>query len=147
MSAGRAMTLLLAASIVSGCVANAAPSFAPVVPPPSSSGTPVIDANQLLAPLDGGLVGTLTDKQLTPGEKQRGLVAEYQALENGFGRTPVTWVDERTGNGGTVTAGTPYRVGQQDCRPYAHAITIKNQPTNLNGAACRQSDGSWLRLD
>jgi surface antigen len=126
---------------LSGCLATglAPQAVAPVKPE-------TVTSAELLEPLRGGLIGGSLGAALSAAEKQRGLIAEYQALETSFGQTPVVWVDGRTGNGGEVVAGAPYRVGQQDCRPFTHKLTVKNAVTNATGSACRQANGSWLIL-
>ena len=136
--------LVAIAVSLTGCLSTglAPQSVAPVVPVKSSTPT----SAQLLEPLKGGLIGTAFGDGLTQPEKQRGLITEYQALETSFGQAPVVWIDEKTGNSGEVVAGAPYRVGQQDCRPYTHNLTIKASVSKAVGSACRQSNGSWLRL-
>jgi surface antigen len=132
------------AAILSGCLSTglAPQSVAPVAPVRSNTAT----SAQLLEPLKGGLIGGDLGATLTKTEKQRGLIAEYQALETSFGQAPVSWVDEKTGSAGEVVAGAPYRVGQQDCRPFTHKLTVKKLVTNASGSACRQANGSWLLL-
>ena len=136
--------LAMIAALLTGCLSTglAPQSAAPVAPLKPSTPTSL----QLLEPLKGGLIGGSVGAALTPGEKQRGLIAEYQALETSFGQAPVTWLDEKTGNTGEVVAGAPYRVGQQDCRPFNHKLTLKAVVTNAAGSACRQANGSWLLL-
>lgn len=119
--------------------------------PQTNSAVAPVKANvqtpaQLLEPLKGGLIGSALGEGLLPSEKQRGLIAEYQALETSFGQAPVIWADEKTGNSGEVVAGAPYRVGQQDCRPFTHNLIRKTIMTKATGSACRQSNGSWLLL-
>jgi surface antigen len=141
---GTALVLLCLG--LQGCLSTT-PKALPVTNTLPDAGEVLPDADTLLAPLKGGLVGRLPEKSLTKAEMQRGLAAEYQALETEFGRSPVPWADEKTGNSGTVVAGTPYRVGQQDCRPYRHVVVIKSVETTFNGAACRQANGAWLLLE
>lgn len=140
------MLILLAATstLLSGCLTtNLAPqSVAPVAPEKATAPTSL----QLLAPLKGGLIGSGLGAGLTPAEKQTGLIAEYQALETSFGQAPVIWLNDKTGNSGQVVAGAPYRVGQQDCRPFSHILTQKALVTTAAGSACRQANGSWLLL-
>jgi surface antigen len=132
------------AAILSGCVSTGLPPK--TIAPASPAAAPPLTAAQLLEPLSGGLIGGNLGAALTPAEKQRGLVAEYQALETSFGQAPVVWVDDKTGSGGEVIAGTPYRVGQQDCRPFSHKLTRKTIVSTAAGSACRQTNGSWLLL-
>ena len=144
---GKTIELTTMAALVltlSGCLSTglAPQTVAPVAPVKPSTTT----SEQLLEPLKGGLIGGAFGEGLTLLEKQRGVIAEYQALETSFGQAPVIWVDEKTGNTGEVVAGAPYRVGQQDCRPFTHKIMRKAAVANASGSACRQSNGSWLLL-
>jgi surface antigen len=131
------------ATALSGCLSTGlAPQVvAPVAP--LKQGT--VTSAQLLEPLNGGLISSLGNS-LSPAEKQRGLVAEYQALETSFGQAPVIWIGEKSGSTGEVVAGAPYRVGQQDCRPFTHKLTVKKSVSSTSGSACRQANGSWLLL-
>jgi surface antigen len=139
------LTLTLSGCLSTGIAPQsvAPESVAPVTPANVTAPT----SAQLLEPLKGGLIGGSFGNGLTPVEKQRGLVAEYRALETSFGQAPVIWLDDKTKNSGEVVAGAPYRVGQQDCRPYSHKLTRKVATTMAVGSACRQENGAWLRLE
>jgi surface antigen len=133
------------AAVLSGCLSTGiAPQGVAAVAPSEAN---VANSAQLLEPLKGGLIGGSLGKGLTPSEKQRGLVAEYKALETSFGQAPVSWIDEKTKNAGEVVAGAPYRVGEQDCRPYSHKLILKTGSSMAVGSACRQANGAWLRLE
>jgi surface antigen len=132
------------AVLLSGCLSTGITPQSVVAVAPVKSDAPT--SAQLLAPLKGGLIGNALGDGLTTPEKQRGLIAEYQALETSFGQAPVIWADDKTGNSGEVVAGAPYRVGQQDCRSYTHNLTRKTIVTRAAGSACRQANGSWLLL-
>jgi hypothetical protein len=58
----------------------------------------------------------------------------------------VAWKSQARGTAGEVSAGTPYQVGQQNCRQYTHTATIRGVPVKGQGAACRNEDGSWTPL-
>lgn len=138
----RPSLLLIIGGILTGCLST---GLTPkIAEPVSNPGIPT--TAQLLEPLRGGLIGGALGKKLSPAEKQRGLIAEYQALETSFGQAPVSWSDDKTGNSGEVVAGAPYRVGQQDCRPFTHKLTTKAEVKSAAGSACRQANGSWLLL-
>ncbi|MGL4405701.1 MAG: RT0821/Lpp0805 family surface protein [Notoacmeibacter sp.] len=138
------IALAVAAATLSGCLSS---GLAPQTATPVAPTSPVVlTASQLLEPLKGGLIGTMSEG-LTPAEKQKGLVAEYQALETSFGQAPIIWTEEKSGNTGEVVAGAPYRVGQQDCRSFSHKLTRKLAVSSKTGSACRQRNGSWLLLE
>jgi surface antigen len=134
----------LALASLSGCLSTGLKpqSVAPVAPTAGLT----LTSSQLLEPLKGGLIGGSLGAELSSTEKQLGLVAEYQALETSFGQTPVKWLDEKTANSGEVTAGAPYRVGQQDCRSFTHKLLLKAVRSTATGSACRQTNGTWLLL-
>jgi surface antigen len=115
-------------------------SFAPVSTPQ------VADSDAILASLNGGVLPAEAASGLTRSDRTRALEAEYQALE----KTPlgqvVAWKSQSSGTSGQVTAGTPYQVGQQNCRQYTHTATIRGTAVKGQGAACRNEDGSWTPL-
>jgi surface antigen len=136
--------LALIMATLTGCLSTGLTPQVAAPLKPAKLATPT--SAQLLEPLKGGLIGGNIGVGLTPAEKQRGLIAEYQALETSFGQAPVVWEDEKTGNSGEVVAGAPYRVGQQDCRPFTHKLSLKSAISSATGSACRQANGSWLLL-
>ena len=101
-------------------------------------------AATILDALAGGLIGS-TAEQLDRSERRSALEAEYRALEYMLPGQNVTWGAQNS-NSGTVVAGSPYRVGSQDCRQYIHTAVVGGQTTVGRGAACRNEDGSWTRL-
>lgn len=115
-------------------------SFAPVSTPQFA------DSNSILASLNGGVLPAEAASGLTRSDRTRALEAEYQALE----KTPlgqvVAWKSQTSGTAGEVSAGTPYQVGQQNCRQYTHTATIRGAVVKGQGAACRNEDGSWTPL-
>ncbi|MDP2733618.1 MAG: hypothetical protein Q8O63_11010 [Hoeflea sp.] len=102
-------------------------------------------SNDILAALNGGILPQSASSSLTRPDRLRSLEAEYQALEKTPLGQKVAWTGE-TGAAGEVSAGTPYQVGQQNCRQYTHTATIKGAPVTGQGAACRNPDGSWSVL-
>lgn len=132
---------MVAGLALQGCVAGGLGHGSALRPSPQA------DAELLLASLKGGLVSGELGKGLAEGARLRAVAAEYRALESAFGAPPATWSDERSGAVGEVIAAVPYRVGSQDCRAYTHSVTLKGIRQSASGSACRQADGSWLRLD
>jgi len=106
--------------------------------PAPAAGQAIINA------LGGGLVAGASG-QLSSQERIQALEAEYKALEYAQAGQPTVWGDLQ-GRRGEVRAATPYRVGSQDCRQYAHTIVLGGQPQVLRGTACRNSDGTWSLL-
>jgi len=115
-------------------------SFAPVPTPK------VADSGSILTALNGGILPQDAASALTKPDRMRALEAEYQALEKASLGQVVAWKSQSSGTAGEVSAGTPYQVGQQNCRQYTHTATIKGMPVKGQGAACRNDDGSWTPL-
>lgn len=100
----------------------------------------------LIASLDGGLIGRTNTPSITARDKSIALQSEYRALEYTAPAQPVYWQSENGRLSGSVIPSQPYRVGSQDCRQYAHLITVNGTTLEQNGTACRNQDGSWSLL-
>lgn len=130
-------------AVVAGCTGTGTVrplSFAPVSTPK------VAGSETILAALNGGILPQDAASSLTEPDRLRSLEAEYQALEKAPHGQVVAWKSQAGGTAGQVSAGTPYQVGQQNCRQYTHTATIKGAPVKGQGAACRNDDGSWTPL-
>lgn len=95
----------------------------------------------------GGLVAGPVGAGLDTRDRRRALEAEYRALEHTPAGQKVAWgrAGDRGGHG-EVVAGSPYRVGSQNCRQYAHTVSVGGRAQTARGAACRNPDGSWTPL-
>jgi len=136
-------TIALLSIAVSGCVGMGKPrplAFAPILA--SNSG----GSDAILAALNGGILPQDAASGMTAPDRMRALEAEYEALEKAPLGQVVAWKSQISGAAGQVSAGTPYQVGQQNCRQYTHTATIKGTPVKGQGAACRNDDGSWTPL-
>ncbi|KGF68218.1 hypothetical protein LL06_17770 [Hoeflea sp. BAL378] len=130
-------------AVVAGCSATGGVrplSFGPSTPPRIGG------SDALLVSLNGGILPQTAVIGLSKPDQLRALEAEYQALEKAPLGQKVAWQSQGGGNSGEVTAGTPYQVGQQNCRQYTHQATINGVPVKGQGAACRNDDGSWTPL-
>lgn len=94
----------------------------------------------------GGLIGDLSGADLDSRDRRRALEAEYRALEYMQAGQSVTWGKAGSDRHGEVVAGSPYRVGAQNCRQYKHTVQIDRRSRTARGAACRNADGSWTPL-
>ncbi len=103
-------------------------------------------ADSLVAALNGGLIGSTLGGQIGARDRQRGLEAEYRALEYTPGGTPVSWKSDDGRVTGSVVAAQPYRVGSQDCRQYTHTVVTAGGEREARGTACRNRNGSWTLL-
>jgi surface antigen len=96
--------------------------------------------------LKGGLLVHVPGLKLSANDLNRGLEAEYRALETAPGGQTITWQGP-DGASGEVVAAAPYQVGSQNCRQYTHTVTAAGaQPVAAKGAACRNANGSWTPL-
>ncbi|SOE17456.1 surface antigen [Hoeflea halophila] len=129
--------------VLAGCTGTGAVrplSFAPV------SGSKVAGTDSILSALNGGILPADAASGLSGADRLRALEAEYQALEKAPLGQVVAWSSQSGRTAGEVSAGTPYQVGQQNCRQYVHTATIRGVPVKGQGAACRNDDGSWTPL-
>ncbi|MBU4530155.1 MAG: hypothetical protein KUA43_06430 [Hoeflea sp.] len=128
---------------VAGCTTagGARPmAFAPVEAPKIGGG------DAILVSLNGGLLPQEAIGSLGRPDQMRALSAEYEALEKAPLGQKVAWKSPTGNASGEVSAGTPYQVGQQNCRQYTHSATIRGAQVQRQGAACRNEDGSWTPL-
>lgn len=115
-------------------------AFAEAQPAERPVAAAIVDA------MAGGLIGGALGASLDQRDRRRALEAEYRALEYTPAGQAVGWGREGGRRHGEVVAGSPYRVGSQDCRQYAHTVHIGGQARTARGAACRNPDGSWTPL-
>ena len=101
------------------------------------------DSSIYIAALQGGIVSR-TGTDLSRGDLQRALEAEYRALEAAPGGQPITW--QRGDVRGEVVAAAPYQVGQQNCRQLTHKVFSDGRELLARGAACRNPSGTWTPL-
>jgi surface antigen len=97
-----------------------------------------------ISALQGGVV-SLSGADLSNGQKQRALEAEYRALETSPSGQTLTWRDDDAA--GEVVAAAPYQVGTQNCRQYKHTVIMDGKTYQARGAACRNDDGRWTPLN
>lgn len=119
--------------------APSAHSFAQAQPQRAMSGS-IVEA------MGGGLIGGQLGSTLDNRERRRALEAEYRALEYTPAGQSVAWGRKGTSIQGEVVAGSPYRVGSQNCRQYTHTVQTSGRSQTARGTACRNADGSWTPL-
>lgn len=108
--------------------------------PPQHVGAAIVQA------MGGGLIGGQLGTNLDARERRRALEAEYRTLEYTPAGQSVIWGQPGSRSRGEVVAGSPYRVGAQDCRQYTHTVTLDGRAQSARGTACRNPDGSWTPL-
>ncbi|MBP1850888.1 surface antigen [Rhizobium halophytocola] len=142
-----ALLVVAAAAVPAGCATKA-----PNGPQPAAATSTSLlgglshksSSSVYIASLQGGIVKR-TNVQLSSGDRERALEAEYRALEASPGGQPVTW-QGADGVGGEVVANAPYQVGAQNCRQYSHKLTANGKTVEARGAACRNDKGTWTPL-
>lgn len=72
--------------------------------------------------------------------------AESQALELGRDNKVFKWPETLNGSAesGTVTASSPFKVGQSVCRRFEHKISIRGASETAVGTACKKGSGVWM---
>ena len=102
-------------------------------------------AAAIVEAMAGGLIGGQLGAKLDSRDRRRALEAEYRALEYTPAGQAVGW-EGGSSRRGEVVAGSPYRVGSQNCRQYTHTVHLDGREQSARGAACRNADGSWTPL-
>lgn len=102
-------------------------------------------ASSIVEAMAGGLIGGTLGSGLDRRDRRRALEAEYRALEHTPAGEAVAWGDPQD-RSGEVVAGSPYRVGSQNCRQYTHTVRAGERTQSARGTACRNPDGSWTPL-
>ncbi len=138
-AAGSAVLSLVVVSVLSSCATSNTRSGA--------GGTGLFGGGSsasvsYISSLQGGIVSR-SGIQLSRGDYNKALEAEYRALETAPGGQAVTWSGSAKGE---VVANAPYQVGNQNCRQYSHTITDNGREAKVRGAACRNADGTWTPL-
>jgi surface antigen len=104
-------------------------------------------AGTLIGAAVGGFVGNRIGATLDDEDRRRAYAAQMQALETGPSGAPVPWRNPDTGRYGNVVPGPAYQANGATCRQYTHTIYIDGVPQSERGAACRNPDGTWTKVD
>lgn len=124
-----------------GSSGSAANAFAQ----PAAATRPQVGA-AIVEAMAGGLIGGPIGANLDSRDRRRAVEAEYRALEYTPAGETVAWGQAGGRTQGEVVAGSPYRVGSQNCRQYTHTVNLGGRTQTARGAACRNPDGSWTPL-
>lgn len=164
MKNSKVLTLVLLASLISGCNQNGPPG-AGIMNGGSINkqdigtlgggiGGGIIGSNigkgkgaiagTIGGALLGGLLGSSIGKSLDSADLAAYNSASQRALETAQPGQSLPWRNTETGNYGTVTPSNYYQnsVGQY-CREYSQTIVVGGQKQQGYGKACRQPDGTW----
>ena len=137
--------ILLAMLALSACASTKVAGSGSTVRAFADSGGQAAPAAAIVDAMAGGLIGGQIGANLDHRERRKALEAESRALEYMLPGQPVGWGDKGK-RSGEVVAGSPYRVGSQDCRQYTHEVMIDGRSATARGAACRNPNGSWTPL-
>lgn len=136
----------LVGMVLAGCSTTEMVGAGPSVQAFAQSGQEKPLAASIVEAMAGGLIGRRLGASLDARERRQALEAEYRALEYTPAGQPVPWGRSGSSSRGEVVAGSPYRVGSQDCRQYRHTVILGGREQTARGAACRNADGSWTPL-
>jgi len=117
-----------------------------MAPGPQAGGDPA--AERTVSPaVAGAAIGRMIGNigaALDDDDKQHAYAAQIQALESGGPGAPVAWRNPDSGHYGSIVPGPPYDRSGAKCRQYTHTIYIESKPQTARGAACRNTNGSWI---
>lgn len=142
---GRAALVAALVVTLAGCTTGAGGGSTSALVGGFAPSEPAQTPRAIAAAMGGGLLGG-SASQLGDRDRQLALEAEYRALEYGRSGEAIAWQGDNSATSGQVTALQPYRVGSQDCRQYSHTVRVDGQTQTVQGAACRNADGSWTPL-
>ncbi len=92
----------------------------------------------------GGLLGSSVGKSLDNADLAAYNQTSQKALENAQPGQTLPWRNEQSGNYGYITPANYYQNNSGEyCREYNQTIVVGGQKQQGYGKACRQPDGSW----
>ena len=100
-----------------------------------------------VAAISGAVIGILVGQSIGRHMDEIDQNCTGQTLEYAPDDVPVSWRDPDTGNTYTVTPVRTYPApDNRYCREYQTDAMIGGRRQQVYGTACRQPDGSWLRM-
>ena len=148
----KALALILAAVMVSGCAGEVAKEELGAVIGAGLGGLAgsfIGDGGgQLVAvgvgTLLGAIMGSEVGKSLDRADRLAMAQAQHDALESGVSGSKTAWTNPDSGNSGEVVPQPAYR--QEDgtiCREFAQVIMVGDEVESAYGIACREPSGTW----
>lgn len=104
---------------------------------------PANGASQPSKSLPSGLVQR-SGVRLSDADLNKALQAEQYALSTAPAGEVIKWQGRQAS--GSVTAASPYQVGDQNCRQYTQRVIVDGVEKVARGAACRETGGNWALL-
>jgi surface antigen len=103
--------------------------------------------SRTIAAITGSVIGILVGQSIGRQMDEIDQNCTGQTLEYAPDHAPVSWRDPDSGNAYTVTPVRTYPApGNRYCREYQTDAIIGGRRQQVYGTACRQPDGSWLRM-
>lgn len=146
------MLLCVASVTLSGCSRlSTGPSFpsGPFIqetvetPEPAVAQTPVARLEQQASGQSiAGYVGDDVIRSMSEKDRAEAAKAQFYALQFGRPGAPRAWTGD-AGASGEVTVGPFISINSQDCREFAHSVTIAGSSSTNEGTSCRDSNGNW----
>jgi surface antigen len=91
----------------------------------------------------GGLIGAAAGRNIGKHMDQQDRMQAAQTLENTKTGQSSSWTNPDTGSSYTMTPTQTYTRGDQPCRDFRMNADVDGEPSQVEGTACRQPDGSW----
>ncbi|HKK16373.1 MAG TPA: RT0821/Lpp0805 family surface protein [Gammaproteobacteria bacterium] len=92
----------------------------------------------------GGFLGNKIGKELSCKDQEYHYDTTQNALETQKTGQSSTWTNPDTGHSGEVTPTRTYTAADgTPCREFEQTIFVDGEYENIQGTACRQSDGTW----
>jgi surface antigen len=98
-------------------------------------------------PFVNALAATKLSNGLTQQDIKLAVGAELSTLKYAQPGVAEQWQNPKSGNSGLITAGQPYRIGEQDCRRYQHILLVNGIEKRASGTACSDQKGLWRGLE
>lgn len=91
----------------------------------------------------GGLIGNNIGKRLSCQDQVYHQETTQNALETKQSGQTSTWVNPDSGHSGEVTPTRTYSSEGKPCRDFTQTIYVDGEYEEIEGTACRASDGTW----
>ncbi|WP_193161140.1 RT0821/Lpp0805 family surface protein [Microbulbifer hainanensis] len=98
------------------------------------------------ATIGGAIAGVLIGGEIGRKMDARNQACVAQALEFAPEGQRITWQNDQGNAQYAVTPGPVEMRGDRYCRSFTAEVQAGQNPQTTQGAACRQSDGTWVRL-
>jgi surface antigen len=87
----------------------------------------------------GGLIGNRIGQKLDEADR----IKAAQALETSRTGQKTSWRNPDSGEQYTITPTRTYEASGAPCRDFTFVANVDGKSETVQGAACRQSDGTW----